>query len=394
MPNQTSLITKTTLLLVSCLTIMSIITISPALPLMAESFSSEKGSEFMVKLILTIPALFIAVMAPLAGRLIDKRGRLKYLWLALITYALAGSAGFYLQSLTAILVSRILLGISVGITMTIVVTLVADYFEGAERQNFVGIQVAFMSLAGILFIGLGGILADINWRYPFLIYLFALLVLPFALRYLTEPESVVEEALSESPAVKLPSLIWLLFINTMVMWILFFLIPVQIPFHLKAIGVESNALIGAAIAMGTASSAVFSFSYSRLKDRISFTAIFSIGYLLMALGFSLIAFSEVYFHVLIAMVLCGGGLGMMIPNTNMWVMKIAPPSIRGKAIGQLTTFWFLGQFLTPVIILPLVSNLSNSAIFYVAAGILGCLSVCFGLLQLAGIEKEPKLRHS
>lgn len=394
MPNQTSLITKTTLLLVSCLTIMSIITISPALPLMAESFSSEKGSEFMVKLILTIPALFIAVMAPLAGRLIDKRGRLKYLWLALITYALAGSAGFYLQSLTAILVSRILLGISVGITMTIVITLVADYFEGAERQNFVGIQVAFMSLAGILFIGLGGILADINWRYPFLIYLFALLVLPFALRYLTEPESVVEEALSESPAVKLPSLIWLLFINTMVMWILFFLIPVQIPFHLKAIGVESNALIGAAIAMGTASSAVFSFSYSRLKDRISFTAIFSIGYLLMALGFSLIAFSEVYFHVLIAMVLCGGGLGMMIPNTNMWVMKIAPPSIRGKAIGQLTTFWFLGQFLTPVIILPLVSNLSNSAIFYVAAGILGCLSVCFGLLQLAGIEKEPKLRHS
>jgi MFS family permease len=77
------------------------------------------------------------------------------------------------------------------------------------------------------------------------------------------------------------------------------------------------------------------------------------------------------------MALCGGGIGMMIPNTNMWVMQLAPPAIRGRAIGQLTTFWFLGQFLTPVVILPLVSRLSNAATFYVAAGLLLALSVIF-----------------
>lgn len=374
---QISTRTKITLLLVSCLTIMSIITISPALPLMAESFAGEGNSEFMVKLILTIPALFIAIVGPLAGRLIDKRGRLKYLWVALIAYAIAGSAGFYLKDLFTILVSRVFLGISVGITMTIVVTLVADYFAGAERQRFVGIQVAFMSLAGILFIGLGGILTDMNWRYPFLIYLFALAILPLALRYLPEPEIETTETAGIAPDVQLPRLIWLLFVNTMIMWIIFFLIPVQIPFHLKAIGVESNAMIGGAIAISTAASAVFSFSYSRIRDRLSFTTIFGIGYLMMALGFALIAYSQVYLHVLIAMAICGGGIGMMIPNNNMWVMQLAPPAIRGRAIGQLTTFWFLGQFLTPVIILPLVSRLSNAAIFYVAAGLLLSLSVIF-----------------
>ena len=46
--------------------------------------------------------------------------------------------------------------------------------------------------------------------------------------------------------------------------------------------------IGAAIAMGTASSAVFSFSYGKLTDRISFTGIFAIGYLFMAAGFLMI----------------------------------------------------------------------------------------------------------
>ncbi len=45
---------KLTLLLVSSLTIMSVITISPALPQMAMVFSGVKNAEFLVKLVLTL----------------------------------------------------------------------------------------------------------------------------------------------------------------------------------------------------------------------------------------------------------------------------------------------------------------------------------------------------
>src|SRR6476619_1694780 len=62
---------KLTLLLVSSLTIMSIITISPALPQMTAAFSDVKNSAFLVKLVLTIPALMIALFSPVTGRLID-----------------------------------------------------------------------------------------------------------------------------------------------------------------------------------------------------------------------------------------------------------------------------------------------------------------------------------
>lgn len=141
---------------------MSVITISPALPLIAASFAEVPQSDILVKLVMTIPALMIALTAPIAGRFIDKWDRLSLLWGALPVYAIAGSAGFYLENLYTILASRVILGIAVGITMTIVITLVADYFEGKERQKFLGIQVAFMSLAGILFIGFGGVLADIS----------------------------------------------------------------------------------------------------------------------------------------------------------------------------------------------------------------------------------------
>ena len=74
---------KLTLLLVSSLTVMSIITISPALPQMVVAFNEVENVALLVKLVLTIPALMIAIFSPITGRLIDRYGRLKILWFAL-----------------------------------------------------------------------------------------------------------------------------------------------------------------------------------------------------------------------------------------------------------------------------------------------------------------------
>lgn len=369
-------IAKLTLLLVSSLTIMSIITISPALPMISDAFKEVPNSQFWVKLVLTIPALMIAIVAPIAGKLIDKQGRLKYLWVALILYALSGSAGYFINNLFVLLASRILLGIAVGLTMTIVITLVADYFQGKERQQFVGLQIAFMSLAGILFIGLGGFLADINWRAPFLIYLLALLVLPMALLFLKEP-NITPSNIQDLSNKNAPPFIWLLFINTMIMWMIFFLIPVHIPFHLQSLGVESATMIGAAIAISTLFSAVSSFSFSKIKSRISSPMLFTFGYVLMSIAFALLFYSKTYSVVITGMILGGLGMGLLIPNTNMWVMRLAPIEIRGREMGKLTTFWFLGQFLSPLVMAPFLLILSLPQVFLLASFLLLLLAITF-----------------
>ena len=159
------------------------------------------------------------------------------------------------------------------------------------------------------------------------------------------------------------------------------------PFYLKAMGIEKQSAIGAAIAMSTAFSAISAFSYSKIKGRLSFLSVFSIGYLLMAVGFMCISFASSYATVVIAMMFSGLGMGMMIPNTNMWVMKIAPPEIRGKEIGKLTTFWFLGQFLSPIIIFPVLNILSLSSTFMLAAGLLLLMSVGFLIYHFSRTEK-------
>lgn len=367
---------KATLLLVSSLTIMSMITISASLPDMTKTFSGLPNGPALVKLSLSFPALFIAISAMVAGMVIDKFGRLKLLGVALILYAVGGSSGYWLNNLYLILAGRALLGICVGITMTIVTTLVADYYQGKSRQKFAGLQIAVMSIGGIIFITLGGFLADINWRVPFLLYFFSILVLPATYLYLKEPKESVSAQRTDA-VIKSPSVIWVVFFNIMLMWVMFFIIPVQIPFYLKTIGIEKNALIGIAIASTTLFSAISSFSFSRIKDKFSFRQIFGIGYLLMALGFGSIAIGNTYAMVMLGMLMSGLGMGLMIPNANVWVMQLAPPEIRGKEIGRLTTFWFMGQFISPIVLLPFLETFSHSQLFYLLAGILMVLSVLF-----------------
>jgi MFS family permease len=81
---------------------------------MRQFFASVNNADFVVRLVLTAPALFIAIGAPVVGVLIDKFGRKPLLTVALAIYGIAGSSGLWLDSLGFILVGRALLGMSVA----------------------------------------------------------------------------------------------------------------------------------------------------------------------------------------------------------------------------------------------------------------------------------------
>ena len=190
------------------------------------------------------------------------------------------------------------------------------------------------------------------------------------------------DAKAVSSSIKSPKIIWFVFINVMLMWVIFFIIPVQIPFYLKSIGVEKNSLIGIAIASSTFFSAISAFSYSKIKDKLNFQQVFSLGYLLMAMGFIGIALSTTYAMALVGILITGLGMGFLIPNANIWVMQLAPIEIRGREIGRLTTFWFMGQFLSPIVLLPFLQVITLQVLFYVISGVLITLSLLFLILHL------------
>ncbi len=385
--------TKVTLLLVSTLTVMSGATISPSLPGIRDVFSDVPNAEMLSRLVLTIPALFIAICAPLAGIITDKYGRKPLLLICLVLYGIAGSSGLYLDSLISILVGRALLGVSVAGIMTVAVTLIGDYFDGQERSSFMGYQAAFMGLGGAIFISGGGFLADIDWRWPFAIYLFALLLLPLVWKHIAEPEKIVsEESSSLTFSMKgnmdFPKItIGIVFLAIVANMIMFYMVPVQIPFYLSEdIGVN-NTLAGIAISVMTFSSALTSLFYRRLKTKLTFNQIYALVFLFMGTGFLVIWQGLTYALTIVGLLISGIGAGLFLPNANLHIMELAPLRLRGRLVSGITSAMFLGQFLSPLAVQPVMNAYSLISAFMFAGFLMLLFSVGFLLWR-----QKPKVR--
>jgi MFS family permease len=383
--NPNSIFTKATLLVISTLTVMSGATIAPSLPAMREHFANIENADYLVRLALTLPALFIALGAPLVGIIIDKLGRKPLLIIALILYGIAGSSGLILNSLNSILVGRALLGISVAGIMTTATTLIADYYIGAARAQFLGLQAAFMGLGGVFFLSFGGIIADQNWRYPFAIYSFSLLLVPCAFLFLSEPErnqpvNPNQEIVTETPQLPI-NLVIITYGIGILTQIVFYLIPVQLPFYLKQLFSAGASQSGLAIALATLFSAMASLLYRQIKAKLSFTAIYGIAFLNMGIGYCFISLGTAYPIVLLGLAIAGSGLGLLMPNMNFCLTSVTPDAMRGKILSGVTTSLFLGQFLSPVLSQP-VSGRIGLASTYASAGVFMLVLAAIALITL------------
>lgn len=107
-------LTGFSLLLPITLSTMAIVLLAPILPQLLADFSAVPAHEYWVPMILTIPALCVALFSPLAGMLGDRFGRRRLLLLAFLLYALVGIAPIFLKRLLAILLSRVGVGLADG----------------------------------------------------------------------------------------------------------------------------------------------------------------------------------------------------------------------------------------------------------------------------------------
>lgn len=369
---------KLTLLLTSTLTVMAGTTIAPSLPAMEVHFADvEDNAEFWVQLLLTMPAIFIAGGAPLAGQLVDTVGRKPLLIVSAALYGVAGSSGFVLDSLFQMSIGRGFLGLAVAGIMVSVTTLIADYYQGDRRSHFMGLQAAFMSLGGVAFLSVGGIVADLNWRFPFLIYLFSLVLIPPMIGALYEPKSDHPKSnlKSDNPAPvesvngDIPfKLLSLIYGAAFLLQLVFYMVPVHLPFYLRQLAQASASQSGLAIALATLAGAVPSIGYGKIKQKFSFIEILAIAFLLLGIGFVGISLATSYALILVALIPTGLGLGLLMPNLNFWTTTAIPADLRGRALGGLTTCFFLGRFLSPFAT-QLLRNFTSLSASYALYGI-------------------------
>ncbi len=339
-----------TLLLLAMTTTMSNVAIVTSLPHLKEYFTNVANIEFYSRLMLTLPSLVIALLAPFLGHFVFRFGKKRSVLIALFFFSLFGTAGLYLDSIESLLASRALFGLSVATLMIVSTSLVGDYFKEEERHKFMGYQSAFMAFGGVFFVIGGGVLSDINWRLPFAIYLIGLILLPLV--YTNLKEVVVEDTQEES--INLGKSILIVYFLAFFYMLIFFILPTQIPFLLLEKFKTSGSFAGIIISVAFFCNALGAIAFSKLKSKYSYATIYLSSLALIALGFAIVGLINNIFFFFITSPILGFAGGIMMTNVTAWMLSKTTFKKRVKSSGYFTSSLFLGQFLSPIVFHPLV----------------------------------------
>jgi len=349
-----------TLLLLAMTTSMSNVAIVTALPHLKDHFTNIENIEFYSRLILTIPSFVIALLAPILGHIIFRHGKKKSVIIALIVFSISGSAGLYLETLEMLLFSRAIFGISVATLMIVSTSLIGDYFKSEHRHKFMGYQSAFMALGGVVFVVGGGILSDISWRYSFGIYLIGFLLLPFVLTQIKEV--IISD--DNSDEIEVDSNMYFIYFLAFFYMLIFFILPTQIPFLLIEKFKASGSFAGSIIALSFVFNAFGAITFSKIKNKFSYSTIYLIGLFIIAIGFAGVGLVNNTYLFYITSPILGFGGGIMMTNITAWMLSRTSVKKRVKTSGYFTSAIFLGQFSSPIIFHPLVSNLGVQSFFF------------------------------
>ncbi|WP_157721820.1 MFS transporter [Tumebacillus avium] len=391
-----------TLMLASMITIIGTTAIAPSLPQMAGYFGDTPNGDFLVRIALTIPALAAGLFGPLTGFVIDRWGRKRVFVAALLLYGISGISGYFLTSLSLILFTRFILGISVAALTTSATALIGDYTHESKLATSMGRQSLFMAFGNVLFVSLSGVLADFNWRWPFWIYAISLLILPTAIWLITETRTNRSDTKGTSqnetkvpmPKGRTAFVCIIAFVNMVV----YFMVPVYLPFYVQTFSDGNSMKAGGLLAVVGLSWGIASSQYHRLRKRLTFERITMLALSLVVAAYVLLSFATGYYVLIVALVMIGVGLGTVLPNLNAWLLSFVPAAVKGRAIGTMVLFAFMGQFFSPVITEPLTTAVGISQSYLLTGLLLVPLVVACGLYEyqqrrLRAIEFERSGAH-
>lgn len=367
---KVSLSIRFTMLLIALTTMMSNVAIVTALPHLKDYFTHTENIEFLARLMLTLPSLAIAFLAPILGHFVYRFGRKKSALLALTLFSITGSSGMLLETMNLLLFSRFLLGIAIAILMIVSTSLIGDYFQGEARHKFMGQQGIFISLGGVIFVVGGGILSDINWRYSFAIYTIGFLLIPLVYRFLNE--KIVSDFNEEDDTNINTNLFFIYFLAFLLM-LIFYILPTQIPFLIMNHFNASGTLTGAIIATAFISNGIGAMTFRKFKQNFSHSQIYIIGMIIIGVGFIAIGLVNDVHYFFITSPIMGFGGGILMTNMTAWMLSRTHHTQRIHKSAYLTSSLFLGQFFSPIIFHPVVSYFTIEY-FFIVMGI-GVLSM-------------------
>ncbi|MFI8395835.1 MFS transporter [Pseudomonas sp. NPDC078863] len=371
------------LLLGSCLPVLGAVLLAPVLPRMQAHFAEVSGSAVLVPIVLTLPALMTAVLAPFAGMIADRLGRKPLLLASMALYVLCGVLPLWLESLPAIVASRAGIGLAEAGIMTCCTTLMGDYYSGARRERLFALQMVATSLSAAVFIALGGFLGQNDWRTPFALYAVGLIFLPLMAWQLWEPQPRVPMAATLAQPVK-RAFPWRaltpMYALALLAGLSLFIVPVQAGYLLNLLHVDAPQQIGMTMGANQLGVLVGALSF-RLLSGLRSQHLLLIAFGLAGVGGLLMAGANSHVQVVVAVLVNGLGIGLMLPTLITWIMAQVGFEQRGRAAGWFTAAIFAGEFVSPLMVLAITAGAVS--VLPQALAVIGWLQLVVALFCLS-----------
>jgi MFS family permease len=375
-----------TLVSTTWLSVIASAVIAPVLPSIGEHFRGTPHVALMVSFVATLPALFVALLAAPSGILADRLGHRKLLLAGVGLYGFCGVAPFWLSSLPGIVISRAGVGIMEAVIMTCSNALIADYYQGDERERWLAYETGTATIVAVLMVSIGGALGEGGWRQPFLVYAFGFLLVPLVICFTWEPRAIrgndAGAALLErgDQHFRWNQLAWICAI-TVFASTAFYVVIVQLSFLLTERGYSSPRLIGMGAGISALTVPLGAVLFRVL--RVPVAAKLALSFFFSAAGLYILAFSQTYSITILGAAVNGLGSGIVLPTLITWALAGLVPAVRGTGTGAWQASFFFGQFVSPLIVLGLAHTLGTLSHAVLAYAIACSVASAVALLFLA-----------
>jgi MFS family permease len=346
----------------------------------------------LIQNIATVAALFLALAPPIYARLLEVLSKKKILYIGAALFLIGGVGPFFFhENIWIILVFRALLGLGGGICTPLGTDLVVDFFEGKERNSMQGYVSAVISLSGILFTALGGVLAGFHWTYCFLAYSVGAIFLIIAFILVPEPDrkaKIASEEGSESVRAPIPPMTWAFFAILLLYFMGWATITTNGAMVVGGEGLADPASIGLLFSSMMVGNFIVSMLFGKIFSRLRFN-LFPLAYGLGFIALLVLYFANTFTIFVIGAVMLGISLGANMPTMITKVTAMVPYSAAPRVIGWVFFAVGFGQFLQPLVFTLLGDYGFGRPAFLVGAFVLAALTVVITIVN----KKTPILEE-
>ena len=354
--NENRLHIDTNLLIIVCISFISIsgvVSINPIMPNIAKSLQIAPQNIGLIMTSFLIPTTFGTLIF---GALADRFGRKKILIPSLILFGIGGILCALANNFRSLLEWRFLTGIGAASLESLELTLIGDLYTGKMLTSAMGFNAAMIGVAATIYPLIGGMLGEISWRYPFLL---SILAFPVALLIAKKLKVTSKQNNTQKlnlgvylkntfNNLKNPQVFGLLFtvfsLFVIELGTFYSYIPSFASTQLNASGAEIGILL-------CCESLAFSLAASQLgffASRITEKSLIILGFILC--GFSLLLMPTVHdiWSLIIPCIIFGVSQAFTLPILQAMLADIAPEGYRAGFMALNVTVQSLGRALGPL----------------------------------------------